>query len=157
MVSPTIVESVKQYLRKLSESGLPVSIGVVFGSYASGTANEYSDIDVVVVSPQFDTTIQRQWVNQLWRVAARTDSRIEPIPCGKVQWQHDTSGVIIEIRPHTRAARHCGLRIDADADGNRSLAELPSVCQGLAYLTVMVSWAANSMPVTKVPYSVSVA
>jgi predicted nucleotidyltransferase len=97
MVSPAIVNSVQQYLVRLAESGLPVSFGVVFGSYAAGNANPDSDIDVMVVSPQFDNKIERQWINQLWRVAARTDSRIEPIPCGKEQWQHDTSSAIIEI------------------------------------------------------------
>jgi len=97
MVSAAIVKSVQDYLACLAESGLPVSFGVVFGSYATGKADENSDIDVLVISPQFDAKIQRQWVNQLWRVAARTDSRIEPIPCGQEQWQHDTSSAIIEI------------------------------------------------------------
>lgn len=97
MVSPAVIKNVQQYLLRLTESGLPVSFGVVFGSYALGTANPDSDIDVMVVSPQFDSKIERQWINQLWRIAARTDSRIEPIPCGKEQWQHDTSSAIIEI------------------------------------------------------------
>lgn len=97
MVSPAIIKNVQQYLSRLTESGLPVSFGVVFGSYAAGTANPDSDIDVMVVSPQFDNKIDRQWINQLWRIAARTDSRIEPIPCGKDQWQHDTASAIIEI------------------------------------------------------------
>jgi hypothetical protein len=33
----------------------------------------------------------------LWRLAARTDSRIEPVPCGEQQWQEDTSSAIVEI------------------------------------------------------------
>ena len=56
-----------------------------------------TDIDLLVVSPQFDTTVKREWINHLWRTAARTDSRIEPVPCGQQQWQHDTSSQIIEI------------------------------------------------------------
>ena len=97
MVSPAIVNRVQSYLLRLTESGLSVSFGVVFGSYAIGTANLDSDIDVMVVSPQFDNKIDSQWINQFWRIAARTDSRIEPIPCGKEQWQHDTASAIIEI------------------------------------------------------------
>lgn len=97
MVNATIIKSVQDYLRSLIASGLPVSFGVVFGSYAHGTADQDSDIDVLVVSPQFDTRIERRWVNHLWHVAARTDSRIEPVPCGKEQWQNDTSSAIIEI------------------------------------------------------------
>jgi predicted nucleotidyltransferase len=90
---------VRDYLLCLTQSGLPISFGVVFGSYAAGTANSDSDIDVMVVSPQFDKKIERQWINQLWRVAARTDSRIEPIPCGQ------PSSAIVEI------ARNEGQRI----------------------------------------------
>ena len=97
MVSTTIIKSVQDYLLCLTKSGLPVSFGVVFGSYAAGTADSDSDIDVMVVSPQFDKKIERQWINQLWRVAARTDSRIEPIPCGQQQWDKDTSSAIVEI------------------------------------------------------------
>ena len=45
MVSGTIVKSVRDYLLCLTQSGLPISFGVVFGSYAAGTANSDSDID----------------------------------------------------------------------------------------------------------------
>jgi len=34
---------------------------------------------------------------KLWRIAARTDSRIEPIPVGKKQYKQDDSNMIIEI------------------------------------------------------------
>ncbi len=39
----------------------------------------------------------RSAINLLWRLAARIDSRIEPIPCGSKQWQEDDSSAIIEI------------------------------------------------------------
>jgi len=97
MVDSTVIEVVRGYLAKLSTSGLPVSFGVIFGSYANGTADKLSDIDLMVVSPEFDTSISREIIKKLWRAAARTDSRIEPIPCGKLQWQNDTSNAIIEI------------------------------------------------------------
>ncbi len=44
-----------------------------------------------------DETYSREAVNCLWRVAARTDSRIEPIPCGQRQWIEDAATPIIEI------------------------------------------------------------
>jgi len=43
----------------------------------------------------------------LWYMAARTDSRIEPIACGLQQWSEDTSSAIIEI------ARREGRQIQA--------------------------------------------
>lgn len=97
MVNPTIVNSVKNYLHEVSKSGIPVSFGVIFGSYAVGNPDEFSDIDLLVVSPRFDGIIPREAVNKLWHIAARTDSRIEPVPCGQIQWQDDVTSAIIEI------------------------------------------------------------
>jgi predicted nucleotidyltransferase len=95
------------YLRTLQNDGLPVRFGIVFGSQATGKAEKWSDIDLLVVSPRFDGPRNRQDVDLLWRVAARTDSRIEPIPCGERQWQEDDSSAIVEI------ARREGERIEA--------------------------------------------
>ena len=97
MVDPAIVSEVRDYLRHLSQNGLAVSFGVVFGSQVTGAATPLSDIDVIVVSPEFDGTISRQRIDQLWRMAARTNSRIEPIPCGERQWGEDSANAIIEI------------------------------------------------------------
>jgi len=95
MVDPAIVARVQEYLRRVVDNGIAVSFGVVFGSFATGQAGKWSDIDLVVVSPRFDDAIARDDVNRLWRVAARVDSRIEPFPCGERQWREDDSSVII--------------------------------------------------------------
>lgn len=97
MVQAAVVEGVRKYLNRLAETGLPVNFGVIFGSYVTGRANQYSDIDLVVVSSDFDKAITRDNINKLWQIAARIDSRIEPIPCGQLQWQNDRSSAIIEI------------------------------------------------------------
>jgi predicted nucleotidyltransferase len=97
MVAEPTLASVQNYLRALQTNGLPVRFGVVFGSQAKGQANQWSDIDLLVVSPQFDGPRQRRDVDLLWRLAARIDSRIEPIPCGERQWKEDTSSAIVEI------------------------------------------------------------
>jgi Nucleotidyltransferase domain len=97
MVDQPVVESVQKYLGALVAVGLPVRFAVVFGSRAAGQAHAWSDIDLLVVSPRFDTAFSRQDINMLWRTAARTDSRIEPIPCGVEQWERGTSSEIVEI------------------------------------------------------------
>jgi predicted nucleotidyltransferase len=107
MVDEAIIKSVRNYLGKLIANGLNVSFGVVFGSYVTGGANEWSDIDLVVVSPEFDGIVDREKVNKLWHVAARTDSRIEPIACGLERWEKDDSTPIIEV------ARQQGLTVTA--------------------------------------------
>ncbi len=97
MVTKPPVVAVQNYLHALQANGLTVKFGVVFGSQATGRANRWSDIDVVVVSPQFDGLRHRRDVDLLWRLAASTDSRIEPIPCGERQWAEDTSSAIVEM------------------------------------------------------------
>lgn len=97
MLEQSVLTSVRHYLAALASRGITVERAVVFGSRAKGGADEWSDIDLLVISPQFDGVKDRSTVNLLWRVAARTDSRIEPIPCGSRQWREDDSSAIIEI------------------------------------------------------------
>ena len=107
MADAEIISSVQRYLRNVSAQNIAVSFGVLFGSHAVGRASKWSDIDLLVVSPDFDDAISREQINQLWKVAANTDSRIEPIPCGHRQWQQDTTSAIIEIARQEGTPIHC--------------------------------------------------
>lgn len=97
MVDPAVVKIVNRYLGALKEAGIDVELAVIFGSQARGEAHEWSDIDLLVVAEQFDAIRDRRPVNLLWRLAARVDSRIEPLPCGVRQWREDDGSAIIEI------------------------------------------------------------
>ena len=106
MVDGSIIAAAREYLRKLAGSGLAVRFGVIFGSWAAGKPDEWSDIDLLVLSPRFDGACDRQDVDFLWRTAAHTDSRIEPVPCGEKQWREDDSIAVVEL------ARRQGQRIN---------------------------------------------
>lgn len=97
MVNESVLNGVRQYLFALRDQGIKVKFGVVFGSQVSGKTDQWSDIDLVVVSPRFDGQRTREDVNMLWRLAAQTDNRIEPIPCGERQWVEDDTSAVIEI------------------------------------------------------------
>ncbi len=97
MVDQRIREIVETYLGILQESGFEVTKGVIFGSQVSGKAGKWSDIDLLVISPRFDRARKREDINQLWHLAARSDSRIEPVPCGELQWLEDDTSAIVEI------------------------------------------------------------
>ncbi|MEX0805152.1 MAG: nucleotidyltransferase domain-containing protein [Candidatus Binatia bacterium] len=112
MVDAAIVTVVRDYLQALRNYGLDVRFGVVFGSWSRGKVSEWSDIDLLVGSPRFDDLRDRQDVDLLWRLAARSDSRLEPIPCGERQWHEDDSSAIIEI------VRREGEPIDLPDQGN---------------------------------------
>ncbi len=97
MVEKAIIQSVKRYLNALLEEGLEVSFGVLFGSQVTGKTHEWSDIDVVVVSPVYDGDCEHKEIARLWGVAGLIDSRIEPVHCGLRQWKEDDQTPIIEI------------------------------------------------------------
>ena len=97
MVDSSIVRSVQDYLNSLQREGIVVRFGIVFGSQATDKTDQWSDIDLLVVSPQFDGPRNRRDVDLLWRLAAKSDSRIEPIPCGERQWDEDDTSAIVEI------------------------------------------------------------
>jgi len=102
-----IVASVKRYLKELAKVGVPVRFGVLFGSHARDPPREWSDMDLRVVSSSYDTSCTREDVNLLWRVAARTDNRMEPVPVGLDRRETDDGSTIVEM------ARREGIRIDA--------------------------------------------
>jgi predicted nucleotidyltransferase len=97
MAIKKVIKSVRAYLNFLAQQGIPVSFGVLYGSYAKDKANEWSDIDLLVVSPEYDSVRTIDDYERLWMYAARTDSRIEPIPVGERQYIEDDSNPVIEI------------------------------------------------------------
>jgi predicted nucleotidyltransferase len=97
MVDKTVVGSVLSYLREVQDRGTDVRFGVVFGSQATGDAHKWSDIDLLVVSPRFDVPYTRADIHRLWHIAAEVDERIEPIPCGEIEWREDDSSAIVEM------------------------------------------------------------
>lgn len=108
MVKRPILNSVRHYLDRVRRTGVPVDFGVVYGSCARGEEGEWSDIDLLVVSPQYDRRLTRKDVDNLWHCTVGEDSRIEPWPCGAATWKNDDSDMIVEM------ARREGVRVDVD-------------------------------------------
>jgi len=97
MVEASIVAIIRHYLADLPTEGIHARQGVLFGSFARGDANQWSDIDLVVIAPEFDARRDLAMVKRLWRAISNTDIRIEPIACGEREWEEDDSRPILEI------------------------------------------------------------
>jgi hypothetical protein len=97
VVDSAIVKAVQDYLAAVRRTGLQARRAVLFGSHARGDAHADSDIDVLVIAPEFDGSYDRAWVDTLWTLRATTDDRIEPLPVGERQWQEDEASMIIEV------------------------------------------------------------
>jgi predicted nucleotidyltransferase len=96
MVKQAVIESVRSYLGALPALGIHPRRAVLFGFYAQDCAGEYSDIDLIVIAPEFDGSRELSLIKRLWQ-ATVADNRIEPIPCGEREWETDQSRPIIEI------------------------------------------------------------
>jgi hypothetical protein len=97
MVAPDIMKLVQRYLDVVTERGIPVAFGVIYGSQATGRIHKWSDIDLIVVSSLFDGDYSREQKYELWYAATCVDSRIEPVPCGEKQWVEDDFSTPIEM------------------------------------------------------------
>lgn len=86
MADPEIIDIVRHYLAVLPEFGIHPERAVLFGSRLRGDADEWSDIDLIVVAPEFDRKRDIATVQRLWRARLKADDRIEPIACGVQEW-----------------------------------------------------------------------
>jgi predicted nucleotidyltransferase len=97
MVESKIITAIRRYIEVLSSFGIHTRQLVLFGSFARGDANEFSDIDLVVIAPEFDGTCELKLIETLWQATTLADNRIEPIPCGEKEWESDSARPILEI------------------------------------------------------------
>ena len=96
MVDESIVEIVRRYLRLLRERGVPVSFAVLFGSFARGDQRPESDVDILVISKEYDKD-WRRWNRKLWELRYLVDARIEPTPVGEREFETDDVSIRIEM------------------------------------------------------------
>lgn len=97
MVSQSIEIIVREYLRAAAKAGIHARRAVLFGSQVKGLGDEWSDIDLIVISPELEPPVNNRLIDKLWELRATTDSRVEPIPCGEKEWEIDESRPILQI------------------------------------------------------------
>ena len=68
MVDQSIENIVKRYLRAACDVGIHATRGVLYGSRARGTATAESDIDLIVIAPEFDHAPDRSLIERLWQL-----------------------------------------------------------------------------------------
>jgi len=66
MVEKTIINIIRRYLHALPAYGIHARQAVLFGSCVRGQTQAWSDIDLVVIAPEFDGRPTVQQVKQLW-------------------------------------------------------------------------------------------
>lgn len=74
-----IKKKIYLFLDELKGSDIPIEKAYVFGSYAKGTSNEWSDVDLAIVSDKFvgDRHTDK---NTIRKFKAKVDYVLSPLP-----------------------------------------------------------------------------
>lgn len=76
-ISSELKKIISGYRKELNESGIRTESIYLYGSYARGTNDEDSDIDVIIVSPDFAKLNMRERLERLGIAAGRIMEPIE--------------------------------------------------------------------------------
>ncbi len=100
-----IKQNIIRFVKKIRESDINIQKVYLFGSFAKGTNDEWSDIDIAVISAdfsgnRFDDSIK------LRMIASDIDKRIEAIPFtpgdfsinDPLAWEIASTGVMIDYQ-----------------------------------------------------------
>jgi predicted nucleotidyltransferase len=100
-VPDSIIKKIKLFIKELEKDKLKISKVFLFGSYAKNQANEWSDIDLAIVSDDFtgDRMIDYdRFANAILTI----DRSIEPIPYRTIDFSIDNPFVSEIIRTGVR-------------------------------------------------------
>jgi len=97
MVSKKIRSIIKKYISELEKNGLIISKVFLFGSYAYGSPNSDSDIDLLIVSPQFDSIDRDEYSAKLWLATEVVDYLVEPIGVGEKRFNSNEFSPLLDL------------------------------------------------------------
>jgi predicted nucleotidyltransferase len=93
MAEREIVEILKKYIFILRSEGISVDRAYLYGSYLSNTANDDSDIDIMIVTDNEDDYLS----GKIWSLTRKVNSKIEPYLVGKGRFYSTESSPLIDL------------------------------------------------------------
>lgn len=97
MVKREIVEILKKYVSILRSEGITIDKAYLYGSYLSNTANEDSDIDIMIVTETEDDYL----TGKIWSLTRKVNSKIEPYLVGKMRFNDNVDSPLIDLVKRT--------------------------------------------------------
>jgi predicted nucleotidyltransferase len=94
-IPPKVLESVKSFIAKISTQ-IPVKRAVLFGSYAKGTFDNESDVDIAIFSDYFETVSRVEGTTYLLIEAQDFDIDLEPVAFTEKEYE-ERLGIVDEI------------------------------------------------------------
>ncbi len=96
MAGESIIEVLKRYIQLLRNEGVRIDKAFLYGSYLTGNQTEESDIDLMLVSDQFDVS-NDLLAGKIWALTRNVNSRIEPYMVGSKRFENDQISPILQI------------------------------------------------------------
>ena len=78
-ISNSVLQKIDLYLKELERNNIIVRKAILFGSYAKGNYNEQSDIDLAIVSDDFEG-LRYNDLDKIRKFNAVTNWEISPLP-----------------------------------------------------------------------------
>jgi predicted nucleotidyltransferase len=113
-----ITTRIRRYIAALEARGIPVERVILFGSHASGHPDEWSDIDLAVISPKFDTLSLLERYEQLGMANRELHAPLDVVGFSSTQVANCEpesflaeilrTGVDVPVRPRRRTPRQQG-------------------------------------------------
>ncbi len=97
MVEQRIIEIAKSYINELKNNGIEITAAYLYGSHTTNQATVESDIDILLVSPQFENQDEESILAKIWFSKIRTENRIEPILINSNRFERDDYSPIIAL------------------------------------------------------------
>ena len=93
-INKEVLENIKRYIEKVSKY-YKIEAIFIFGSYAKGTENEDSDIDIAIISSDFNDIIEdgANLIGYTWKI----DTRIEPHPITTEDYENIANPFVKEV------------------------------------------------------------
>lgn len=96
MATNEVIELLKKYVALLNIEGISVYKAYLYGSYSTNKASDESDIDVMIVSDNFDETDDIA-AGKAWMITRKINTKIEPILIGINKFNDVNSSPLIKM------------------------------------------------------------
>jgi uncharacterized protein len=104
MLQEEVIDKIRRYCLLLNDAGIRVEKAFLYGSWARKEGTKESDIDVMIISPDFDNQ-DMMLKAKAWRLTEGIDPKIEPYGVGSKKFAHD------DVSPLLQVVREEGLEI----------------------------------------------
>jgi len=91
MDKETVVKTIKDFIRAIELQSIRIQKVVLYGSYAMGNPHEGSDIDLVVISPDFQNLGYWERIEILSEAVFQVFAPIEAVAMTPTEWENRNS------------------------------------------------------------------